>query len=125
MRIGAKNVSGSGGGERPLIGVANPGPVEDRADEEDRVVARFELAQPRRHPVDSIGALAGNGRRNRVKQRRRKEPRAHPLECVGSGKVPVTATNRGVSRSMNSRAIRSPRAVRKAAITPWQGSIGT
>ena len=26
--------------------------------------------------------------------------------------------------SMNSRAIRSPMAVRRAAITPWQGSIG-
>ena len=37
----------------------------------------------------------------------------------------MTGSNRGVSRSMNSRAIRSPRAVRKAAITPWHGSIGT
>ncbi len=35
------------------------------------------------------------------------------LSAYGSGKEPVTATNRGVSRSMNSRAMRSPRAVRK------------
>ncbi len=32
-----------GRGRAGLIGFANPGPVEDRADEENRFVARFEL----------------------------------------------------------------------------------
>ena len=86
VRIGEKNGSCSGGGVPELIGVADPGPVEDRADEEDRPIPRFELAQPRRHPVDSIGALAGQGRRNRGQERGREQPRAHALERVGVGK---------------------------------------
>ena len=34
-------------------------------------------------------------------------------------------TKRAVSRSMNARGMCSPMAARKAAITGWQGSMGT
>ena len=81
--IGAKNDSCSGRRRADLIGFADPGPVEDRADEQNRFVVRLELSQPRRHPVDAVGALAGKRARNRVEERGRKEPGAHPLERVG------------------------------------------
>ena len=52
------------------------------------------------------GGIAG-------KSGRRKPLGRHRLQGVGSGKMPVIASNRGVSMSMNSRAIRSPMAVRR------------
>ncbi len=56
--IGEKNVSGVGRLETAAVGIANPGPVEDRADEEDQAILGFQLAEPRRHPGDAPGDLA-------------------------------------------------------------------
>ncbi len=69
--------------EPELVGIADPGPVEDRANEENELMPRFQLSQPRRHPGDAPDHLVGRWRRDRRQYRRGVAFGANLLESVG------------------------------------------
>ena len=80
--------------------------------------------RPSRRPLGVLAAGSGAGIAGRTAAANA-SARAYFLEGIGVGEdSPAPASNRGVSRSTNARGMRSPSAMRIAAITPWHGSIG-
>ena len=76
---------GLGGKCAAMVGVADPGPVEQRADQQDQAVPGFQLAKPSRHPGDPLGMLARLRGRDRRQERGRELLGADPLECIRIG----------------------------------------
>ncbi len=116
--IGEKNDGGSGGASRRLYASRIHG--QSRIEQTNRISSYFDSSSRSRAAIQRMRSVTWPGGGGGIAARIAAANRSGltRFRAYGSGKVPVTETNRGVSRSMNSRAIRSPRAVRSAAITP-------